>query len=224
MKQKIKIIIWFLIIFILFLSINSFLFWKKITNINQNKAIFNIISEININLENSLDIKLKSETYKNIENTKIIWKWFFINKNWEFYTANHLFENKNSKYYIEINNKKYKFKIYKVALEPWKDIVFWKIMNFKNKYYLNTKFKKHDYMIYNNLEVFIIKNNKKTLWNIISLNNNIEELKLNNLIKTNIKLSPWDSWSPIFNKNTWTVIWINIAIKKWENISFFEKL
>jgi len=218
MKNKIKYIIWFLIIFIVFITINSVLFWKKIENKNLEKSIFNIISQTSINIDNIWDLKWKSENYKNIIDKKIIWKWFFIKNSWEFYTAKHLFLYKNSKFYIEINNKKYDFEILKKYEN--KDIILWKIKNYKNK--INNMVLS-PWNLYKWQKIFTYKNNKKIYWKILSIKENIKSLNLKNLTKTNIKLYPWDSWTPVFNED-WKVIWIFTAIKKWENISFFEKL
>jgi len=221
MKHKIKYITWFIAIFIIFITINSFLFWNKNTTIIKNNAVFDIISETNISIENSIDLEWKVEDYKNIENINIIWKWFFINNSWEFLTAKHLFINKNSKFYIKIDNRKYRFNIIKKYKN--KDIVLWKIESYENKYFLNINRTKHDYLIYEDLKIFTYNNKKIINWIITWLSEKIEKLGLNNLIKTNIKLSPWDSWSPLLNERN-IVIWVFIAIKSWEDISYAENI
>ena len=224
MKNKITFLILFIIIFILFLSINRFLFntntSTSIDKINLNNSIFNIISETDISLDKSNFNNIKSEDYKNITNKQIIWKWFFINNSWEFFTNKHIFNNISSKYFITINNKNYNFKVIKKY--ETKDLILWKIYNYKNKYFLNLNNDNIDlnsWDIKNN--IFIYKNNKLINWEIIWFNKKIIELNLNNLIETNIKLESWDSWSPLFN-NELRVIWINTAIKKSESISYAQ--
>jgi len=235
MKHKLKYIIWFIAIFIIFITINSFLFWKKLEKnspiipfykgselqTNNNIAVFNIISETNINIDKNIDLEWKTENYKNIINKDIIWKWFFINSSWEFLTAKHIFSNKNSKFYIEINNHKYNFKI--IKKDEKKDIILWQIKNYKNKSFLKINRAKNDYLIYEALKIFTYKDNKKINWKITWISKNIEKLNLKNLIKTNIKLYSWDSWSPLLNEKN-IVIWIFVAIKIWENISYWEKI
>lgn len=222
MKNKTKIFIIFIVIFILFFSINSFLFKTEKVNINTNnikKNIFDIIQKSSINLDNSnnnIDWT-KSEKYKNIINTQVIWKWFFINKYWEFLTNSHLFNNVSSKYYIKINNQKYNF--YIVKKYENKDLILWKIINYENNNYLkiqdinkitliNWKWK-YNLNIWN--KVFTYRNNTKIEWKITWINKNIKEYNLYNLIETNLELTFWDSWSPLFNQYG-EIIWINTAI------------
>jgi len=225
MKKKFNYIFLFIIIFIVFFTINKFLFEKKIENSNYQNAIFNIYSQNNINLENNLWLKWETEKYKKVKEEHIIWKWFFINKSWEFLSSKHIFDNNLSSFYVKINNQKFSIKI--LDKNKNKDIILWKI-NYKNKNYLSINFTKHDYLSYENQKIYTYKINKEDLapwiqinWKILKLNQNISELNLKNLIQTNIKLSPWDSWSPIFNYSTNTIIWIATAIKKSENISYF---
>ena len=225
MKHKIPFLVLFLIIFILFFSINHFLLKKNINYSPSEQAILNIYLESKINLEDSEFNDIKSEDYKSIINKKVIWKWFFINNSWEFLTSKHLFNNNSWYYYINIDNINYNFNILeksnnsKLIIDSSKDIVLWKISNYKNNNFIQLN--NDNLVIWST--VFIIKNNIKIYWKIISTNNNIDELNLTNLIKTNIKLESWDSWSPIFNKN-WEVIWINVAIKENDNISFFQEV
>ena len=225
MKQKRTFLILFIIIFILFFSINRFLSSKKLSSniykINLSNSIFSIISETNINLDKIEFNNTKSEDYKNITNKQIIWQWFFINKSWEFFTNKHIFNNISSEYYISINNKNYDFKIIKEYKN--KDIILWKINNFKN----NTFLKLNNNLIYWEINItdniFIYKNNKLINWKITWINKKIKELNLYNLIETNIKLELWDSWSPLLNKY-WKVIWINTAIKQYDNISYAQTI
>jgi len=233
-KNKLLIIIFFIIFFLLFNYRNIL----KLNNNENNKiyqtndSIFYIIQENKINLDN---IYFKNSTFlnesfistKNSQNNqfilekhdinrKNIWKWFFIDNNWTFITNKHIFKNKNSKYSIKIKDKlnDYNFKIIK-KFENF-DIIIWKINFYKNRNFFNIN-KNYDLQI--NDHVYIIKNNNKLIWKIVWLNENIKEFNLTNLIKTNIILYPWDSWSPLFNKY-WNVIWVNSAINNIENTSY----
>lgn len=214
MKNKIKYTIFILLLFSIIYNYKN--------NYSQNlisieNSIFQIIVQEKINLDKT-DDKLKNYNYKNIENTKQVWYGFFINNSWVFLTSSHLFNNNTKKYYIKIDKINYNFNIIKQYSN--KDVILWKIENYKNNSFLKTnKFKK----IKLDTIVFTIINKEKKYWKIISLNKKLIDLKLSNLIETNIKLKPWDSWSPLFNKD-WIVIGINTAIDKITNTSFSEKI
>jgi S1-C subfamily serine protease len=133
-------------------------------------------------------------------------------------TNKHIFNNNFKQYYIKINNINYRFSI----IEKYnnKDLILWKIKDYKNNDFLKTNnFKK----IKLGTTVFTIINKEKKYWKIIFLNKELISLKLNNLIETNIKLKPWDSWTPLFNKD-WIVIGINTAIDEIKNTSFSERI
>jgi len=215
MKNKIKYITIILLLFsIIYFFINSN---NSEKNINLETSIFKIIEKEKINLD-TVNSKLKNYNYKHIKNTKQVWYGFFINNSWNFLTNKHIFNNNSKQYYIKINNINYSFNIIKKYDN--KDLILWKIKNYKNNSFLKTdKFE--------NIElgtiVFTIINKEKKYWKIILLNKKLINLKLSNLIETNIKLNPGDSWSPLFNKD-WIVIGINTAIDEIKNTSFSERI
>ena len=215
MKNKIKYITIILLLFsIIYFFINSN---NSEKNINLETSIFKIIEKEKINLD-TVNSKLKNYNYKNIKNTKQVWYGFFINNSWNFLTNKHIFNNNSKQYYIKINNINYSFNIIKKYDN--KDLILWKIKNYKNNSFLKTdKFKK----IKLGTIVFTIINKEKKYWKIILLNKKLINLKLSNLIETNIKLNPGDSWSPLFNKD-WIVIGINTAIDEIKNTSFSERI
>jgi S1-C subfamily serine protease len=131
-------------------------------------------------------------------------------------TNKHLFSKYSKKYYIKINNTFYDFDIIKKYEK--KDLVLWKINNYKNINFLEVNKSKN---LKSDTVVFIINNKQRNYWKIILLNKELINLKLNNLIETNIKLKPWNSWSPLFDKN-WIVIGINTAINEVKDTSFAE--
>lgn len=225
MKSKIIKIFLFIILFIFFLNINSFFNTK---NQNINNSIFSIYNENIINLDTKNNNEFQTENYKNILNTHKIWNWFFINNSWEFLTNLHLFNNNSSKYYIKINDKKYDFEIIKKYEN--KDLILWKIINYENKnnFLKIQSVNKVALAPWNwnkNLapweKIFTYKNNKKIEWKIIWINKEIKEFWLKNLIETDLKLFPWDSWSPLFN-SYWKIIWINTIINEKTNTSFAQ--
>lgn len=214
MNKYIKIIFFTIIaISLVFLLFKNYLDYKN----NIKKAIFSITKEENIDLDNT---KLKNHDYKSIENKKIVWKWFFINKKWNFLTSKHILKDNWLKYFINIGNKKYDFDIIKKYKD--KDIILWKIKNYENNNFIDyNPTKKINLSISD--KIYTIKNNRKIYWKILGIDSEIIELRLYNLINTNLKLEPWDSWSPLFNIN-WVIIWVNSAINQIENTSFAQKL
>jgi len=214
MKRYLKILLFVtIIVFFVFFLLNKY--WNE--NNDYKKAIFNIIEEKNIDLDNSWS---KNLDYKITKTNKIIWKWFFINKSWEFLTSKHILNNNKSKYFIEIEKTKYEFNI--INTYENKDIVLWEIKKYKNNnfitYQSNRKRKIEDSKV-----IYVLKDNTKKYWKILKLNQKIDELELYDLIKTDLILEPWDSWSPLFN-NLGEIIWINVAINKIEKTSFAQKL
>jgi S1-C subfamily serine protease len=135
-------------------------------------------------------------------------------------TSTHILNNSLIKYYIRINSKDYEFDIIENYKD--KDITIWKVKNYSNINFIRLKSSKKINLLPRD-KVFTIKNNKKIYWKILAINEKISELKLNNLIKTNIKLEPWDSWSPLFNI-IWEIIGINSAIDKVEDTSFAQTI
>lgn len=218
MKKK-NIYIKLSILIILLIIIFSLLFFLQrnyFTNNNLEKSIFGIYSENKIKLD-QFDFKnSKTQDYKEIINVSKIWNWFFINNKWNFLTNSHLFDNTWSKYYIIIDNNKYTFEIINEYKE--KDLILGKIKNYKNKNYLRiiSNYKQENFE-----EIYTYKNENRIKWDIIWINKNIEELKLNNLIETNLKLKSWDSWSPLLNKKN-KVLWIFTFINKNNNNSYAQ--
>jgi len=207
------------IILILFISISIYLIWFFLyKNNNQiEKSIFNIYSINKINIGENFWLKGKDFNYNNINYENKIWKWIFI-KNNIFLTAKHLFDNTDNKFFIKINNKRYNFKIIKQFKN--KDLLIWKINNFNSLNYIKNPIISN---LKQNQEIFTYKNWKKIFWKILNTDTTIKELNLSKLIKTDIQLSPWDSWSPLFNSKN-ELIWIYIIIEKNKNISYAQKI
>ncbi len=207
---KIILVTW-LLFFIVFIV---FGFYAS-KNQKNTKAIFDIVSNESIDLDNT---KLKNYNYKKIENTLYLWKWFFINDSWFFITSKHILKDKNKMYFIKIDGKKYNFEVKKNYHN--KDLIVWVIKNYKSNFFLKQS-KNSNLSLWDN--VFTLKDNKILYWRVLYKNKKIESLELDKLIEIDIKLKKWDSWSPLFNLN-WELIWIASAINEMSWNSFFQEL
>jgi len=201
MKNILRIF-WAIFIITAFLTLWFFLDTKK-NNVKNN--IFDIYFAENIDLWENFWLEWKNTSKLNYKQK--IWKWVFI---WEkeFLTAKHLFRDKNKKYFAKVNNKFYNLKLVKKFKN--KDLIIWEIINYKNNFNI-TKTSK----IYKNEKVYLYKDNKKIYWRIMEINKN--------LVKTNIKLSIWDSWTPLFDKDN-NLIWIFVLIETQSNFAYAEIL
>jgi len=221
MKNK---IITFLSIIIFIIFIGFFLSSiidknnEKITQIenieNIKKSIVKIIPEKHlINFENNPHWVNDSPEYW-------IWTGFFINKNNEIITANHVVSSDNIKYYIITHdNNKYQANI--ISRDPQNDIakitidssIKYNSININNKQ--NNKIWDQIYSFWinpQNLEIIYVT------WKITSKNKKLDNIS--NLLEFTPKITKWFSWWPIINTNI-EAIWINHAIKTWNSYWIF---
>jgi len=197
----------------LIILLTTLIIAPKITKSLNNKNLNNIKNSI-VSITKKEKLKLINEQYwlknekiKNIWNTKQKWKWFFINNNWYIITNKHIINSYTWTYEVNYKSKLYNAKVIKIYKN--KDLSIIKI-NIQNQNFLNIETKPN---LYTWEKIFAFINNNFLDWIILDKN-----IKLNNnttdIISTNLKLKPWDSWTPLFNSSN-NVIWINTAI--WNN-------
>ncbi len=212
MKPFLKILPFLLIFFLLL----YFCIWfSKPYEINIKSSVFQILLKKNINLDSK---ELKTHSYKNIESFLPVWKWFLIDEKGLFLTSKHILNQDIWLYFIKIWDRNYSFDL--LNIHDDRDILVWRIKNFWSKDYIIPNFPK-DLEVWE--RVFYIKDWERVYWEITGLDENIDDLKLKGLIKTNLKLGLWDSWTPLIRQD-WSLIGINSAIDEYSWFSFAQKL
>jgi len=215
-----KIIIIFWIFFILWWIISSFFIIKQDDNLE------NIIdkykkSSVNIELKNNIilykdDISKSLSVWEEIEKINSISKWFFIRSDWIILTNKHAVSLDKSKIIV----KTYSWEIYEaniIYLDKNTDLALIKINTNKSFQVLDFVQNRWDINIWDSV-ISIWKN--ISFWKISWKNKVLDELKLKNLLETDLDLSSWDSGSALIN-NSWKVIAINTAISNYkQNMSF----
>ena len=179
---------------IVILLLVGFLFFSKKDTI----IIFDII-QTKYSVEDNMWLKWETNNFNIVDTKQFIWKAVILQDN-NFISSAHLFKNSINFYKAKIWNYYYDIKINKIHKKN--DIVYWELIKFSSEWKI---------IIWNsNLNtnnIYVIKNWVKIYWKILDKNIWIKEVWLNNLIKTNIKLKKWDSWTPLFNEKN-QIIWI----------------
>jgi hypothetical protein len=210
MKKIYFIITWTLLI----ISFILFLILINIKNINNSLDIEKTI--VKIIPEKELINYTNNPLWINLNNNYWIWLGFFINKENNILTSNHIIENKNLNYIIITHdNKKYKAKI--ISQDFKNDLAIISINS--EKIYNNLELNKNIGYKLNEKIVsfwFNIESNQieKISGEIININKKLDNMS--NLIEFIPKISKWYSGWPIFNLQN-EVIWINYAIRDWKS-------
>jgi len=215
-----KIIIIFWIFFILWWIISSFFIIKQDGNLE------NIIdkykkSSVSIELKNNIilykdDISESLSIWEEIEKINSISKWFFIRSDWIILTNKHAISLDKSKIII----KTYTWETYEahiIYLDKNTDLALIKINT-------NRSFPILDFV--QNIWDINIWDSVMSIWKYIYYwkitwkDKTLDELKLTNLLETDLSLVRWDSGSALIN-DSWKVIAINTAISNYKkNVSF----
>ena len=156
------------------------------------------------------------EEYKN----SWIWAGFFISKNWNIQTVNHIVENDKIKYTIIYKNKEYDSIVSFRNKE--KDLAIINIVS-KDNIEITPLIKELNFSETEDIFSFWVDiQNLEIIYNTWTTINKKSKLdNLSNLLEISNTLKPGFSWWPIVNSK-WKVIWINYAISEWKNywISF----
>jgi len=144
-----------------------------------------------------------------------VWAWFFINKQWEIQTVNHIIENEDINYKIIYKNKEYNSKI--INRDKENDLAIVKILNIENQ---EISFLEKSKDISENESVFSFWVDSEKLeiiyntWVLINKKSKLDDKS--NLLEISNKIKPGFSGWPIINSK-WKVIWINYAISEWKS-------